>query len=169
MARPTRWPAPVTSASRPASSIIRRPRRARWSRDPRRRRASLDALALKIEPFVRHAHDVQDSRAGHRTVPIGTSARNETEMIRERPEARDVFCGVAGMADLDAIQSESGERLEPRARPRSSGVRQDSDAPGRVDEVDRLRESERVLWHERRLPVSEIAIEGLAGITDPAA
>src|SRR4051812_45737805 len=89
MARPTRRPAPVTSTTRPTS--LSAPSGG-WGTAQRR-----EALVLPSKPLCLHAHHADRARPFGGTVPVRPTARDETELLGQRTQARGVLRRVAGM------------------------------------------------------------------------
>ena len=89
-------------------------------------------------------------------------------MLDQCKDARHVLGGMARMANLDAIHSLGGERGDPLSRSALTRVRENGEAAGIVDEADRIAHGEPVLRHERRAPVAEVAVEGVAEVDGPA-
>src|SRR5215218_1923380 len=108
MARPTRRPAPVTSATRPVRRSLASGGRGTTER--------LDPLVLSAQPFARHVHHPDGARPVGRAVPVGATARDESELVDRRAHPRDVLRGVRWMLDLDAVEAERGQRLDTLAR-----------------------------------------------------
>src|SRR5262245_4309998 len=93
---PTRRPPPVTSATRPLSSI---------ALGDATRSARRDALLLLRQPFRGDAHHSEGSSAVGATMPVGPAASNQLELRRQCVESLRVIPTVARMQDLEPIES----------------------------------------------------------------
>ncbi len=72
------------------------------------------ATVLPVEPLRRHAHHAEDTCAFSSAMPIGAATGHKREMVDERGNPRDVFSGVAGMPNFDAVHAlrdETGDAL----------------------------------------------------------
>src|SRR5258705_7530311 len=161
--RPTRVPPPVTRATRPSISI-RSSWSCRWRRGERR-----DFLVLLVQPLRRHVHHSKPARSIARTVPIGAAARDESKEIGERLQTLYVFTGVAGMPDLDAVESRRDEGLEPLTSSTISWVRPDRQRPRLVSNDDRILDRKPVFRHEGTPIAAQVAHEGITEIVHDSA
>src|SRR5829696_2348312 len=160
IARPTRRPAPVTSATRPASGSP--PSGGRGTA------ARIDSLVLAAEPLEGHLHHADRTRAVGRTVPIGTTAGDEPELVYAGAEPGDVVWRVARMLDLHPVEAHGDERLDALASARRSRMGKHREAAGSVNHRDGLAHPELVLGDIGRTTRSQIAVERVAHVRRPA-
>src|SRR5450759_1366674 len=160
--RPTRVPAPVTSATRPSSSISRSSWRAG------RRCDCSHFLILPLEPFERHVHYSEAARSVRCSVPIRSTARHEVEEISERLKPLDVFRRMAGMLYLQTIESRRDQGLEPLASAAVARVRPDRQRAGLMRDRDRALDRETLPGDERAPGVAEVSRERIPKLVDYA-
>src|SRR4051794_7797423 len=108
IARPTRRPAPVTSATRPASDVTGLVMVLASGGGCAAERCQ--QRILPGQPFGWHLHHADRARALGRAVPVGAAAHHEPELLAEAAQPRRVGRGVARMLDLDAVEPERAQR-----------------------------------------------------------
>src|SRR5687767_13047638 len=123
---------------------------------------------LLREPLGRNVHAPDRTRAFARAMPIGPTAANDAEEIRQRSETLDVFLIVTWMPHLDTIEPQRHERLDPLPSPIAAGMRPDRERTGRVSDLDRIADLESLLFDEARPAGSQISVEGFARIANSA-
>src|SRR5690242_12961189 len=131
MARPTRVPAPVTSATLPSRSTLR-------SLDSGRRRSRRQSFVLFFEPGEWNVHVAKFARTLRRAVPIGTAADHQTKIIGQSLQALHIISAVTRVLDFHAIESGVDERFESLSSSAFGRVRPDRQSASFVRDLDRV-------------------------------
>src|SRR5262245_56101722 len=76
---------------------------------------------------------------------------------------------MSGMTYFDAIQSARGERRDPVARARRTGMREHRESTGTMNHPDRLEQRQTLLRNVSGAPAAEISIERVSEVYGPAA
>src|SRR5688572_21262768 len=159
MARPTRRPAPVTSATRPA--------RASPASGGGCTAERLDPLVLAAQPVDRHVHHADRAWPVRGPMPVGAPAGDETELVDAGAQARDFVRRVRRMLHLDAIEPEPDECFDALAGASRAGVREDRQTARGVYHGDRFAHSQLLFGDVGRPPGAEVAVERVAHIGRP--
>src|SRR5438094_994961 len=101
-------------------------------------------------------------------MPVGAATRHEREVIDEGIEARDILAGMAGMTDLDTVESKRDEPLDAAACAGRPRVSEHGETSRLVDHRDGVADRQAILRHERRATVTEISVERIAEVRRPA-
>lgn len=97
-------------------------------------------------------------------MPVRAATADEVQLARQRVEALRIVRAVARMQYLDSIETVGYERREPLARSNGPRVRQYGQSARAVNETDRIRQRQPLFRDERRLAISQPALERFAKI-----
>ena len=129
--------------------------------------ACANPTVLPMKPLERNTHHPENPRALCGAVPVGAAARNKRKMIDQRPEANNIFSGVARVSNLDAVDAVRDEHRDSLASSRMRGMREDSEAPSPMNEPNRVRHREAFLRDVRGTTIAEVPIERVSEIDRP--
>src|SRR5688500_3953848 len=155
IARPTRRPAPVTSATWPASGS---------ASGGGRTSERLDALVLATEPVDRDVHHADGAGAVGRAMPVGTPAGDEPQLVDDRAKSCRVLRRMARVPDFHAIETQRHQGVDALTRAAGSRMCQDGQPTSRVHHGDGLTHPELILRDVGRPPGAEVAIECVANV-----